>query len=141
MSDIGPVYSTGRGGAGNVVHQSAADEVVVPHETHSSFKQDEHGKFHYPTGRGGAGNVTELEAVPSPREDPAAIKEELSPVFSTGRGGAGNRVHVKDSSAIEPELEQQVSPVHMTESSQKKASLSADKTSGGIIGKLKKIFK
>ncbi|KAG7853365.1 hypothetical protein KL941_000415 [Ogataea angusta] len=141
MSDIRPVYSTGRGGAGNVVHQSAADEVVVPHETRSSFKQDEHGKFHYPTGRGGAGNVTELEAVPSPRQDPAAIKEELSPVFSTGRGGAGNKVHVKEPTTIEQEMEQQLSPVHTTESAKKKVSSPAGKSSGGILGKLKKFFK
>ncbi|KAH3662036.1 hypothetical protein OGAPHI_006217 [Ogataea philodendri] len=142
MTELSPVFSTGRGGAGNIVHQSTADEVIVPQESRNSFKQDENGKFHYPTGRGGAGNVTELEAVPSPRQDPDTINEEIGPVFSTGRGGAGNRVHATTSSTVAQDLDEQVSPVHSNPKQDLKKSgvqtSSKEKTS--FFSKLKKLF-
>ncbi|CDK29825.1 unnamed protein product [Kuraishia capsulata CBS 1993] len=106
MSDLSPVYSTGRGGHGNLTHAHEKSE-LEPSFSNSSklssaFKHDKEGNVTYSTGRGGAGNFKSSKEIPSPTltPDPETGANSLQPVFSTGRGGFGNMVKSGDISPI-----------------------------------------
>ncbi|EIF45419.1 hypothetical protein AWRI1499_4709 [Brettanomyces bruxellensis AWRI1499] len=109
MPSLDPVFSVGRGGAGNMMNantaQKAENEVVLQEEgirkgknKSGSFKADKEGNYTVSAGRGGAGNIYKV------KEDPLTTRnredaqnqdhemEDLRPVYSVGRGGAGNMV-------------------------------------------------
>ncbi|KAF5323758.1 hypothetical protein D9619_012853 [Psilocybe cf. subviscida] len=102
------VYSTGRGGAGNLRSPSreagraalnagvAQDEQVI----RDYVEKQIHDGVSYSTGRGGAGNITSRDRSKSQPRDaplttaraPHAAYNSQPQIFSTGRGGAGNIV-------------------------------------------------
>ncbi|ODV82604.1 hypothetical protein CANARDRAFT_30707 [[Candida] arabinofermentans NRRL YB-2248] len=90
MASLTPVFSTGRGGAGNVVHSNQLEQVIVPSESYDSnsltpsrsYKHDKDGNIKLSSGRGGAGNITKSKDVPSPRLKPKG-KSSISTSTST----------------------------------------------------------
>ncbi len=139
MSSLEPVFSVGRGGAGNMMNanmaQKAENEVVLQEEEirkgknkSGGFKADKEGNYTVSAGRGGAGNIYKV------KEDPVTTRnredaekqdremEDLRPVYSVGRGGAGNMVRrnkKKDkptndvmNTTIMEDINRNISPVH-----------------------------
>ncbi|QPG74148.1 hypothetical protein FOA43_001472 [Brettanomyces nanus] len=141
MSSLNPVFSTGRGGAGNMINISTAreaeNEIVLSEEQNerqqrSSYKADKEGNYTVSSGRGGAGNITKVKNLPSPKFEPKKSRDEkkedddddtdqLRPVYSIGRGGAGNMVRNTkannrspnlQSTTINEDIDNGISPVH-----------------------------
>lgn len=108
------VYSTGRGGAGNI----QTDHTLTSHDNHASSDSPKlnpttstssQGKKHYySTGRGGAGNIQLSDSAPSPQLVPQGSHTPSlhTAKITTGRGGYGNMVDNKD-----PELTRKLQDV------------------------------
>jgi len=104
-----PMVSTGRGGAGNIGHDTHQyDDAGIVREG----EQGHSASAEYSSGRGGAGNM-----VPSPRIGPvghgrsdskdrvpeaALIETNPKQTYHTGRGGSGNvhAAHGEDKSMV-----------------------------------------
>lgn len=158
MSGLTPVFSTGRGGAGNMVsmnkqRQDAANEVVLAEETRSKknrnrgYKAGKDGKYTVSYGRGGAGNIQRVKEVPSAKVEPQVSHEskdghELKQTYTVGRGGAGNVVR----GPIRDDPDNDISPIHSSGSGRGSGlyatvSRSQEANKGHkFIGKLKKLF-
>ncbi|GMG56469.1 unnamed protein product [Ambrosiozyma monospora] len=160
MSGLHPVFSTGRGGAGNMIDSgavdvSAADEVIVSDsdyqkQLNKGYKADKDGKFIISSGRGGAGNMTKTKNVPIPKVSSNELKAQKSPIFSTGRGGAGNIIHSQKSNGSkktkeDEELEDQISPIHsngsgLRPSQSRSLTAAVGDEKPGVFKKIKKLF-
>ncbi|ODV68760.1 hypothetical protein HYPBUDRAFT_152089 [Hyphopichia burtonii NRRL Y-1933] len=99
------VYSTGRGGAGNIQndpsltsHENHITPVkspgnpIAPQVSNQQQKEGDDKKFYYSTGRGGAGNIHSSSSIPSPKLVPQGSNTPQlhTKNVSTGRGGYGN---------------------------------------------------
>lgn len=111
-------YSTGRGGAGNIKHDtnitsennkgSPAPKATLVTPSNSNDQTVNGKKIYYSTGRGGAGNIQSLDSIPSPKLVPQGSNtpQLLTTKVSTGRGGYGNMVNNND-----PELTRKLQDV------------------------------
>ncbi len=170
MPSLDPVFSVGRGGAGNMMNantaQKAENEVVLQEEgirkgknKSGSFKADKEGNYTVSAGRGGAGNIYKV------KEDPLTTRnredaqnqdhemEDLRPVYSVGRGGAGNMVwrNKKGESnndvmntTIREDIDHNISPVHSGASGRSYVENLQDNASNNrghkFLQKIKKVF-
>lgn len=99
------MISTGRGGAGNMVHTDEVSKSPPPQHTEPKHESK---RVYYSTGRGGAGNIKSSSEIPSPKLVPQGSNTPAltTSKFTTGRGGYGNMVSNDD-----PELTRKLQDV------------------------------
>ncbi|KAG6862123.1 hypothetical protein C0995_005935 [Termitomyces sp. Mi166 len=81
------VHSTGRGGAGNVLPGTAGDAYIDELKDDAERKAHGHDAELHSTGRGGLANIT---ATPDPPVEYSIHNHAHGEYTSSGRGGAGN---------------------------------------------------
>jgi hypothetical protein len=92
-----PTYSTGRGGAGNII-RGGPTEKDIEELDESERAAHLHPLGLHTVGRGGTGNLTpdqlpHLENVSNPRDPNHPHASHVHDAESTGRGGSGNISH------------------------------------------------